>query len=242
MVEAKPSLIAKVRNADLLVCSGAQLEIGWLPQLLMQAGGPQVAALGPGNFMAASRSPRWRSRPASTAPAATVHPDGNPHIQLDPYRVLAVAKALDARLTRLDPPNAAAYQKNLADFETRWNAAIARWGSQGRAAAQARRWWCTTPAGSTCCRGWACTKIGRLETQARRAADQRAHLAGSSTPPKWWRHRHPVRRLPGSQAQRVAVRAHRCTGPDAALQRRRRRQDQDLFGLYDDTSTGSWER
>lgn len=126
VVEAKPSLIAKVRNADLLVCSGAQLEIGWLPQLLMQAGNPKVAS-GPGNFMAASQVTTLE-KPASVDRAGgDVHPDGNPHIQLDPYRVLAVAKALDARLTELDPPNAAAYQKNLADFETRWNAAIARW-------------------------------------------------------------------------------------------------------------------
>ena len=126
VVEAKPSLIAKVRNADLLVCSGAQLEIGWLPQLLMQAGNPKVAS-GPGNFMAASQVTTLE-KPASVDRAGgDVHPDGNPHIQLDPYRVLAVAKALDARLAELDPPNAAAYQKNLADFETRWNAAIARW-------------------------------------------------------------------------------------------------------------------
>jgi len=115
-----------VRNADLLVCSGAQLEIGWLPQLLMQAGNPKVAS-GPGNFMAASQVTTLE-KPASVDRAGgDVHPDGNPHIQLDPYRVLAVAKALDARLAELDPPNAAAYQKNLADFETRWNAAIARW-------------------------------------------------------------------------------------------------------------------
>jgi zinc/manganese transport system substrate-binding protein len=56
-----------------------------------------------------------------------IHPDGNQHIQMDPYRMLAVAKALDARLVQLDPTNAATYQQRLADFTTRWMAAIARW-------------------------------------------------------------------------------------------------------------------
>ncbi len=126
VVEAKPSLIAKVRSADLLVCSGAQLEVGWLPQLLMQAGNPKVAS-GAGNFMAATQV-ETLEKPASVDRAAgDVHPDGNPHVQLDPYRVLAIAKALSARLAELDAANAATYQKNLADFETRWNAAIKTW-------------------------------------------------------------------------------------------------------------------
>jgi zinc/manganese transport system substrate-binding protein len=126
VVEAKPSLIAKVRNADLLVCSGAQLEVGWLPQLLMQAGNAKVAS-GSGSFMAASQV-ETLEKPASVDRAGgDVHPDGNPHVQLDPYRVLAIAKALSARLAELDAPNAATYQKNLADFETRWSAAIKRW-------------------------------------------------------------------------------------------------------------------
>lgn len=126
VVEAKPSLIAKLRSADLLVCSGAQLEVGWLPQLLMQAGNPKVAS-GAGNFMAASQVTTLE-KPASVDRAAgDVHPDGNPHVQLDPYRVLAIAKTLAARLGELDAANAAAYQKNFSDFETRWNAAIKNW-------------------------------------------------------------------------------------------------------------------
>ena len=126
VVEAKPSLIAKMRSADLLVCSGAQLEVGWLPQLLMQAGNPKVAS-GNGYFMASSQVVTLE-KPASVDRAGgDIHPDGNPHIQLDPYRVLAVAKALDARLAELDTANAATYQQRLADFETRWNTAIKGW-------------------------------------------------------------------------------------------------------------------
>jgi zinc/manganese transport system substrate-binding protein len=126
VVEAKPSLIAKMRSADLLVCSGAQLEVGWLPQLLMQAGNPKVAS-GSGNFMASSQVVTLE-KPASVDRAGgDIHPDGNPHIQMDPYRLLTVAKALDARLAELDAANAATYQQHLADFETRWNTAIKGW-------------------------------------------------------------------------------------------------------------------
>ncbi|HMM65600.1 MAG TPA: zinc ABC transporter substrate-binding protein [Dokdonella sp.] len=126
VVEARPSLIAKMRQADLLVCSGAQLEIGWLPQLLMQAGNPKVTS-GPGNFMAASQVTTLEKPASVDRSGGDVHPDGNPHVQLDPYRVLAIAKALDARLGEIDPTNAALYQQRLADFETRWQAAIKRW-------------------------------------------------------------------------------------------------------------------
>ena len=126
VVEARPSLIAKMRKADLLVCSGAQLEIGWLPQLLRQAGNAKVSS-GAGNFMAASQVTTL-DKPASVdRSAGDVHPDGNPHVQLDPHRVLAIAKALSARLGELDAANAATYQQRLGDFETRWQAAIKRW-------------------------------------------------------------------------------------------------------------------
>ena len=126
VVEARPSLIAKMRKADLLVCSGAQLEIGWLPQLLRQAGNARVTSAA-GNFMAANQVTTL-DRPASVDRAAgDVHPDGNPHVQLDPYRVLAIARALSARLGELDAANAAIYQQRFDDFESRWQAAITRW-------------------------------------------------------------------------------------------------------------------
>ena len=126
VVEARPSLIAKMRKADLLVCSGAQLEIGWLPQLLRQAANAKVSS-GAGNFMAASQVVTL-GKPANVdRSAGDVHPDGNPHFQLDPYRVLTIAKALSARLVELDTTNTRIYQQRLSDFETRWQAAIKRW-------------------------------------------------------------------------------------------------------------------
>jgi zinc/manganese transport system substrate-binding protein len=126
VIEAKPSLIAKVRRADLVVCSGADLEIGWLPQLIRQAGNPKVAS-GAGYFMASDQIVPLEKPSKLDRSEGDIHPQGNPHFQLDPYRVLAIAKALDARLVELDPAKAATYQQRLGDFSTRWQAAIKVW-------------------------------------------------------------------------------------------------------------------
>ena len=125
-IEARPSLIAKVRRAQLVVCSGADLEVAWLPQLLRQAGNARVAS-GPGYFMAAAQVVTLEKPATLDRAGGDIHPQGNPHVQLDPYRVLAIAKALAARLAQLDPDNAAAFDKRLADFSARWQAAIAKW-------------------------------------------------------------------------------------------------------------------
>jgi zinc/manganese transport system substrate-binding protein len=126
VIEAKPSLIAKVRRADLVVCSGADLEIGWLPQLIRQSGNSKVAS-GPGYFMASDQITTLEKPTSLDRSEGDIHPGGNPHFQLDPYRVLAIAKALDARLAELDPAHAAVFQQRLADFTTRWQAATKTW-------------------------------------------------------------------------------------------------------------------
>ncbi|KQY51733.1 zinc ABC transporter substrate-binding protein [Lysobacter sp. Root494] len=128
-IEAKPSLIAKVRSADLMVCTGAELEVGWLPQLIRQSGNSKVAS-GAGSFMAAAQVKTLEKPTALDRAYGDVHPDGNPHVQMDPRRVLVIAKALDARLAQLDPANAAAYQQRLDSFTQRWLAAMAKWKAQ----------------------------------------------------------------------------------------------------------------
>ena len=125
-IEAKPSLIAKVRQADLIVCTGSELEVGWLPQLLKQSGNAKVAS-GNGYFMASEQVATLERPTALDRANGDVHPRGNPHVQLDPYRVLKIANALDARLAVVDPANAATYKQRLADFTTRWQAAIKKW-------------------------------------------------------------------------------------------------------------------
>lgn len=129
VIEAKPSLIAKVRAADLVVCTGAQLEIGWLPQLIRQSGNSKVAS-GAGSFMAAAQVKTLEKPTALDRANGDVHPDGNPHIQMDPRRVLIVARQLDARLAQLDPANAAVYKQRGADFEKRWLAAMVKWKAE----------------------------------------------------------------------------------------------------------------
>jgi zinc/manganese transport system substrate-binding protein len=128
-IEAKPSLIAKVRGADLMVCTGAELEVGWLPQLIRQSGNSKVAS-GAGSFMAAAQVKTLEKPTALDRAYGDVHPDGNPHVQMDPRRVLVIAKALDARLAQLDPANAATYQQRLDNFTQRWLAAMAKWKAQ----------------------------------------------------------------------------------------------------------------
>ncbi|WP_159016352.1 metal ABC transporter substrate-binding protein [Cognatiluteimonas profundi] len=130
VIEAKPSLIAKVRAANLVVCTGAELEIGWLPMLIRQSGNASVAPGTPGYFMADSQVKLLEKPTAVDRAAGDVHPDGNPHTQMDPRRILVVARTLDARLAQLDPSNAAVYQQRLDTFSKRWLAAMTRWKAE----------------------------------------------------------------------------------------------------------------
>jgi zinc/manganese transport system substrate-binding protein len=130
VIEAKPSLIARVRAADLVVCTGAELEVGWLPMLIRQSGNAKVAPGAPGSFMADSQVKLLDKPSAVDRANGDVHPDGNPHVQMDPRRIFVIAKALDARLVQLDPANAATYQQRLGDFNTRWLAAMNKWKAE----------------------------------------------------------------------------------------------------------------
>jgi zinc/manganese transport system substrate-binding protein len=126
-IQARPSLIAKVRRADIVICSGAELEIGWLPALLQKANNPRVM---PGNdgYMEASRYVKRLDATANVDRAqGDIHPQGNPHIQTDPRNILAVARALSARLSKIDSINTDSYSENLQYFINNWEAAIERW-------------------------------------------------------------------------------------------------------------------
>jgi zinc/manganese transport system substrate-binding protein len=126
-VEARPSLIAQVRKADLVVCSGAQLEIGWLPMLLGKANNPKVLP-GKEGFLEAGTLVRRLDIPDSVDRAqGDMHPQGNPHIQMNPHNLARVAVGLGQRMAALDPPNAARYAAGAEDFLQRWEAAIAAW-------------------------------------------------------------------------------------------------------------------
>ena len=126
-IEARPSLIAQMRRADLVVCTGAELEVGWLPVLLRQSGNAAAQPGQPGYFEAARQVTLLEKPGVLDRAQGDVHASGNPHIQTDPRNIARVAQALGARLAEIDPDHAAMYRARLMDFNTRWNAAMARW-------------------------------------------------------------------------------------------------------------------
>ncbi len=130
-IEARPSLLAKARRADLLVCTGAELEMGWLPLLQREAGNGRIQPGQPGYFEAALQVPLLERPSRLDRAQGDVHAAGNPHVHLDPHRVARIATALAERLAQLDPANAARYAARNADFQARWQAAITRWDAQG---------------------------------------------------------------------------------------------------------------
>jgi zinc/manganese transport system substrate-binding protein len=126
-VQARPSLIASARRADVTVCTGAELEVGWLPQIIQQSSNARIVPGQPGAFEATS-AVRLLETPASVDRSqGDIHAAGNPHIQTDPRMMIPVSRALAARFAQLDPANAATYRSRQADFERRMTAAIARW-------------------------------------------------------------------------------------------------------------------
>lgn len=129
-IDARPSLIARARNADLLLATGAELEVGWLPVVQRESGNSRIQPGRPGYFEAAG-AVRMLEVPARLDRAdGDVHAAGNPHIQTDPRNILKVGEALAARLAELDPANAAAYRAGYATFAERWRVRIAHWEAQ----------------------------------------------------------------------------------------------------------------
>lgn len=129
-IEARPGLISKVRRADLVICSGAELETGWLPLLLRQSGNNKVQQSQQGYFIASDYVKKLDVAQAVDRSMGDVHASGNPHVHLSPVNIAKIAQALSKRLIALDPSGKASYQKNTADFLTRWQTATDRWQKQ----------------------------------------------------------------------------------------------------------------
>ena len=132
-IEARPSLIARARNAQLVVCTGAELEAGWLPPVLRESGNAGVQPGRPGYFEAAQFVARLEIPTKLDRAEGDVHAAGNPHIQLDPRNLLAVAGPLAKRLGELDAANAGHYAERRRAFAERMRAAIARWEKEAAA-------------------------------------------------------------------------------------------------------------
>src|SRR5258705_951659 len=129
-VEARPSLIARTRSADLLVCSGSELEIGWVPLLLTQSGNSKIQLGTPGYFEASQYVARLEIPKVIDRALGDIHPGGNPHVHTDPRSIARIAPVLMERMAQLDPANAESYRSRGRSFLERWQAAIARWEQQ----------------------------------------------------------------------------------------------------------------
>lgn len=129
-IEARPSLIAKMRRADLVVCSGADLEVGWLPLLLRSSSNNKVQTSKPGYFEAAMQVERMDVPVSLDRAQGDVHAQGNPHVHLDPRRLAVVAERLTARLLEIDTGNADQYKRLSEQFQARWRKAMENWAAR----------------------------------------------------------------------------------------------------------------
>ena len=130
-LQAKPSLIAAARRADLLICTGADLEIGWLPLLLRRAGNPDIQPGRPGHFMTADYVRKLEIPTVVDRSQGDIHPQGNPHIHLNPNNISRIAAELAKRLGVLDPAKESDYIGRLQDFQYRWKTALLGWDERG---------------------------------------------------------------------------------------------------------------
>src|SRR5947207_10887642 len=133
-VEAKPSFLLKLRNADLLVSVGLDLEIGWLPPLITQSGNGRIQR-GANGYLDASQFAEILEIPQGivTRAEGDVHPLGNPHYWLDPDNGRRLAKGIAGKLGELDPGDSAYYQERFQDFDKRLTAAEQKWDSEMKA-------------------------------------------------------------------------------------------------------------
>jgi zinc/manganese transport system substrate-binding protein len=127
-VEAKPSFLLKLRQADLLIVVGLQLEIGWLPPLITQSGNARIQQ-GANGYLDASQFAEILDIPTGqiTRAMGDVHPLGNPHYWLDPDNGRRIAKGIAGKLGEADPADAAYFQERFQDFDKRLTAAEQKW-------------------------------------------------------------------------------------------------------------------
>jgi zinc/manganese transport system substrate-binding protein len=130
-VEAKPSFLLKLRQADLLVLVGLQLEIGWLPPLITQSGNPRIQLGAPG-YLDASQFAEILEIPQGqvTRAMGDVHPLGNPHYWLDPDNGRRIARGIADKLAEMDPSDAEYFHQRFEDFNKRLSAAEQKWDEE----------------------------------------------------------------------------------------------------------------
>jgi len=131
-IQARPSLISRARSADLVICSGAELEVGWMPVVIGQSGNDKISVGKPGNLEAANYVPLKEVPRLLDRSMGDVHPRGNPHIQWGPQNIQLVAGELMKRLAYIDPAGKGYYESRLMSFTQRWAEATKRWEQQAQ--------------------------------------------------------------------------------------------------------------
>ena len=126
-VDARPSYVRVLNQADVLIEGGAELEIGWLPPLVSGARNKKILSDAPGHVILS----RQIQLEVPTGPVdrsmGDVHPLGNPHFSLDPANGKLIANTLAETFSRLDPGNAAYFQGNRQKFNERLEQKLAEW-------------------------------------------------------------------------------------------------------------------
>ncbi len=133
-LQVKPSMMRALRDADLLLAVGAELEVGWLPPAVNGAANAKLQAGQPGYFEAAEQVKLLDAGQAADRSKGDVHPAGNPHINLDPERMAKVAGALAERLALLDPAQSAGYRQRASAFQAALSERLAGWRSKAAGA------------------------------------------------------------------------------------------------------------
>ena len=131
-IEARPSLIAQMRRAQLVICTGADLEVAWLPLLMQSAGNREVHAGSPRLIAAAELVSRLEIPTTVDRAAGDIHPAGNPHVHLDPHRLARIAQVIAERLASIDPANADEYRARHSAFAQSWGNAITGWETKAQ--------------------------------------------------------------------------------------------------------------
>src|SRR6267142_6484114 len=126
-IEARPSLIARIRSADLVICSGSELEVGWLPLLFTSSGNDRIQPGSPGFIEASQFVVRLEIPRVVDRSLGDIHPAGNPHVHLDPRNIARVGQVVTERLVGIDHANADEYRRRADAFRQRWESAMQDW-------------------------------------------------------------------------------------------------------------------
>ena len=129
-IQARPSLIAQARKADLLICTGAELETGWLPLLLRKAGNARIQVGQAGHFLAAEHVEMLEVPEKLDRSLGDIHASGNPHVHTDPRNIHRIAGQLSQRLQALDPEHGESFKQRYLEFETRWKGSMQQWNER----------------------------------------------------------------------------------------------------------------